>query len=159
MMSNALPWLPSLLLGAAWLSIPVLISLHPRFRNWVQGKTRGARPSNANCVPAAANGTGRDVHASRGAFALQTDDGRVVRCRVLVFPMGVLAVQTPLPISMTATPAVVALAVWGYLRPRGAVRSCYVDQNGAITLNGVTSQFPLTSATFATSECITPNQG
>jgi hypothetical protein len=26
------------------------------------------------------------------------------------------------------------VAVWGYLRPKGAVQSCYVDQNGAITL-------------------------
>jgi hypothetical protein len=47
------------------------------------------------------------------------------------FLLGAVAVQIPLPIAVTATPTVLALGVWGYLRPRGAVRSSYADHNGA----------------------------
>jgi hypothetical protein len=48
--------------------------------------------------------------------------------------LALVMVQMPLPIAMTVTPAALALAVLGYVRPKGAVHSCYVDQNGAITL-------------------------
>jgi hypothetical protein len=50
------------------------------------------------------------------------------------FLLALCAVQMPLPIAVTATPTVLALGVWGYMRPRGAVRSCFVDHDGAITL-------------------------
>jgi hypothetical protein len=48
--------------------------------------------------------------------------------------LALATVQMPWPIAVTATPTVLLLAVLGYLRPRGAVHSCYVDQNGTITL-------------------------
>jgi hypothetical protein len=48
--------------------------------------------------------------------------------------LAMVTVQMPLPIAITTTPVLVLLAVFSYLRPRGAVRGCYVDPNGGITL-------------------------
>jgi len=42
--------------------------------------------------------------------------------------------QMPLPIAVPATAAALLLAVLAYLRPKRAVQSCNVDQNGALTL-------------------------
>jgi hypothetical protein len=48
--------------------------------------------------------------------------------------LAIVALQMPWPIAVTATPTLLLVAVLGYVRPRGAVQSCYVDQNGNITL-------------------------
>jgi hypothetical protein len=55
----------------------------------------------------------------------------VVSCCLL---LALVAVQMPWPIPVTVTPVALLVAVLAYLRPRGAVQSCYVDQNGNITL-------------------------
>ena len=47
---------------------------------------------------------------------------------------GVAMAQMPLPIAVPATAAALRLAVLAYLRPKRAVQSCNVDQNGALTL-------------------------
>ncbi len=72
------------------------------------------------------------------------------------FLLGGLAVQTPLPIAVTATPTVLALAVWGYWRPRAAVRRCFVDHNGAITLirGDVAISFDLTWYRYVRMYCM-----
>ncbi|MDT5258823.1 MAG: hypothetical protein QOD10_3903, partial [Mycobacterium sp.] len=72
------------------------------------------------------------------------------------FLLGAVAVQMPLSIAVTATPTVLALAVWGYWRPRAAVRSCFVDHNGAIMLirRDVTIPFDLTRYRFIRMYCM-----
>jgi hypothetical protein len=66
------------------------------------------------------------------------------------------AVQMPLPIAVTATPTVSALGVWGYLRPRAAVRSCFVDHNRAITVirRDVAISFDLTWYRYVRMYCM-----
>ena len=56
--------------------------------------------------------------------------GVVSWCLLLAMAM----VQMPWPIALTGTPGVLLLAVLGYLRPRGALESCNIDERGAITL-------------------------
>jgi hypothetical protein len=134
MMSNAPPWLPSVLIIAAWLSIPALLSLHPRFRNMYRASP--AAPGQPTATLFQRRPMGPDVMYTNVAGLLHYKPmvgawiGVVSWCFLLV----ACAVQMPLPIAVTATPTVSALGVWGYLRPRAAVRSCFVDHNRAITV-------------------------
>ncbi|WP_152531253.1 hypothetical protein [Mycobacterium sp. UM_CSW] len=111
------PWLPSVLFMAAFVIVGVGISLHPRFRNLYR-----ARPA---------------AQGPRGGAGLWHYKPMVGAWLGVVSPCVVLAlvtVQLPLPLAVTATPAVLLVAALGFPRPRGAIQSCYVDHNGSITL-------------------------
>lgn len=59
--------------------------------------------------------------------------------------LGVVIVQVPSPEGVFVMPAMLLMVVLTYLRPKCAVQSCYVDQDGAITLirGGVRIPFDL----------------
>ena len=125
MMSGMPPWLPSMLFLTAFFTIGVLISLHPRFRNMYRARPAApGQPRGAGAVSTKIVGLWH-YKPMMGAWI-----GVVSSCLVLAL----VTVQLPLPIAVTATPAVLLVAALGYLRPRGAVQSCYIDHNGSITL-------------------------
>jgi hypothetical protein len=60
----------------------------------------------------------------------------------IVGPAAIGGVQTGLQVAVPAIAGGLLVAFLAYLRPKGAVQSCYVDQNGAITLMRGDVQFP-----------------
>jgi hypothetical protein len=132
--SNVPPWLPGVLFCVVFGTGAVAISLHPRFRN--RFRARPAQPGQPNLFQRGRRAGGPDVMFTQVAGLLHYKPmmgawyGVVSVC---VF-LAMVTTQMPLPISVTTMPVWVLLAVLAYLRPRRAVRSCYVDANGGIRL-------------------------
>jgi hypothetical protein len=131
MPSNMPPWFPSLVGLGTFVSVVVLISLHPRFRKTYRPRPAPGQPT---LFQKRERGPGVTYAAVAGPLhykpMVAAWFGVVCFCVVAAMVM----IQMPLPIAATGTPVVLLLAVLAYLRPRGAVQSCYVDQNGGITL-------------------------
>jgi hypothetical protein len=131
MASNMPHWLPSILFIAAFLSVAVAISFHPRFRNMY--RARPAAPGRPNLFQSRSRGPGVMSTDVAGLLHYKPMIGAWIGIVSWCVLLALVAPLLPLPIAVTAAPILLLFAVLGYLRPRGAVQSCYVDQNG-ITL-------------------------
>jgi hypothetical protein len=134
MPSNMPPWLPSVLILAVFFTGGVLISMHPSVRNRYRVRPAGAGQQSRSQQAQSPGGFGAAFTNVSGHLhykpMIAAWFGVVSWCLLLAMVM----VQMPLPIAMAGTPTVLLLAVPAYWRPRCAVQSCFVDQNGAITL-------------------------
>jgi hypothetical protein len=151
MSSGAPTWLPSAIFLTLFLGGGFLIGMHPKIRNRYRARPdAGSRPERiprelGATDPGATSGDGRDLlhyKPMMGAWY-----GVVACC---VFLAAALA-QMPWPIAVIGIPVVVGLAVLAYLRPKGAVQSCYFDERGTISLvgRGVTVAFDLNHYRYA----------
>jgi hypothetical protein len=131
MVSNVPPWLPSVLGVTAFLTIGFLIGLHPSIRNRYRARPMPGQP---NVFQARPRGPGVVRTAVGGLLHYKPMMGAWIGVVSWCVLLALVAVQMPLPIAIAMTPATVVVAVLAYLRPKGAVQSCYIDQNGAITL-------------------------
>jgi hypothetical protein len=126
-MSSGTPtWLPSAIILTLFLGGAFLIGMHPRIRN--RYRARPDAGGQRSTDPAATDTDGRALLHYKPMMAAWYG---VVAC--CVFLAMVLA-QMPWPIAVLGIPAVVVLAVLAYLRPKGAVQSCYFDERGTISL-------------------------
>ncbi len=156
MMSNLPPWLPGMVVVTAWLSLGVLIGLHPRVRNMY--RTRPAAPGQPTPTLLQSRRRRPDVMYTHVAGLLHYKPMMGAWLGVVSWCVlsALCAVQMPLPIAVTATPTALGLAVWGYMRPRGAVGSCLVDHHGTITLirRDVTTPFDLHQYRYVRMYCM-----
>jgi hypothetical protein len=143
--SNTPIWLPSYLIAGGFIALALLVGLvlsfHPRFKNRYRG-----RP--ARDQPTLFQGRHR-----RGPSAMSTSVGGLLYFKsagwliwaICGVALGLFTVQLPLLEAVPATAALLLMVFSAYLRPKGAVQSCHVDQNGVITLTrrGVTIPFDL----------------
>ena len=123
-------WLPGVLFVVVFLGVGVLISLHPRFRNSFRPSHQAAgQPTLFQKRPRGPGVMSMDVvgllHLKSAGWWLGAVSG---------VALALAMAQMPLPIAVPATAAALLFAVLAYLRPKRAVQSCNVDQNGALTL-------------------------
>jgi len=130
-MTSTMPvWLPGVLFVVVFLGVGVLISLHPRFRNSFRPSHQATgQPTLFQKRPTGSGVMSMDVvgllHFKSAGWWLGAVSG---------VALALAMAQMPLPIAVPATAAALLLAVLAYLRPKRAVQSCNVDQNGALTL-------------------------
>ena len=132
MTSNMPVWLPGVSIVVIFLGVGVLISLHPSLRNRYRGR------------PAAPGQPTLFQRRPRGPGVMSTDVGGLLHFKApAIWWLGVVLwvlflllalVQVSVAMAVPVTAAGLLVAVLAYLRPKRAVQSCYVDQNGAITL-------------------------
>jgi hypothetical protein len=133
MASNMPVWLPSYLIAGGFIAVALfvglVVSFHPRFKNRYRGRPASGQPTLFQ-------------RRARGPSVMSTSVGGLLHFRsagwliwaICGVALGLFTVQLPLPEAVPATAALLLVVLIAYLRPKGAVQGCYVDQNGAITL-------------------------
>jgi hypothetical protein len=130
MTSNMPVWLPGVSIVVIFLVGGTLIGLHPSVRNRYRTNHRvAAQPTLSQKRPRGPGVMSMDVvgnlHFKSATWWLEAVTG---------IALAMAMVQMPLPIAVPETAAALLVAVLAYLRPKGAVQNCDVDQHGGITL-------------------------
>jgi hypothetical protein len=133
--SNMPVWLPSYLVAGGFVTVALLVSavvsFHPRFKKRYRGRPAPGQPSLFQ-----RRAKGPSVMSTRVAGRLRFKSAAWLIWVICCVPLALVMFRGRLPLlhAVPATAAVLLLAFLAYLRPKGAVQSCDVDENGAITL-------------------------